>query len=65
MSLDAKRLEDRFVTRFEAIGGIADGEHAWFRYLAKIFAEETVKEFTTNGKANIQSGSSKGQHPIV
>lgn len=65
MSLDSKRLEDRFVTRFEAIGGIADGEHAWFRDLAKIIAEETVKEFTQNAKADIKSGSSTGQHPIV
>lgn len=65
MSLDAKRLENAFVARFEAIGGVAEGEHAWFRPIAKLFAEETVKELTTNGKADIQSGSSAGQHPIV
>lgn len=65
MSLDAQRLEDAFVARFEAIGGVTEGEHAWFRPIAKIFAEETVKEITTNAKADIQSGSSAGQHPIV
>ncbi|EOW9163158.1 hypothetical protein ACN1T8_003779 [Vibrio cholerae] len=65
MAMDAKRLEEAYVARFEEIGGRADGDHAWFRDLARLLAEETVKEITSHAKADIKTGSSAGQHSIV
>lgn len=65
MPLDKKKLEDRIVENMVKAGANESGEHSWVRPMAKAIAEAVVDEITTNGKANIQSGSSMGQHPIV
>ena len=65
MALDKKSLEDRIVANMVIAGANESGDHSWVRPMAKAIAEAVVDEITINGKANIQSGSSTGQHPIV
>lgn len=64
MALDAQRLEDNYVKKFTSIGGEPDGEHAWFRKLAKLLAEETVNEIQQNSEVIIKTGSSAGSYKV-
>lgn len=65
MALSKKQLEDRIVANMVNAGANESGDHSWVRPMAKAIAEAVVDEITTNAKANILSGSSAGQHPIV
>lgn len=65
MALDKQSLEDRIVANMVSAGANESGDHSWVRPMAKAIAEAVVDEFTQNAKADIKSGSSTGQHPIV
>ena len=65
MALDKQSLEDRIVANMVSAGANESGDHSWVRPMAKAIAEAVVDEFTQNAKADIKSGSSTGQHPII
>lgn len=65
MALDKTTLENRIVSEMKAAGANDEGAHSWVRKMAKAVATAVVDEITTNGKANIKSGSSTGEHPII
>lgn len=65
MALDKSALENRIVSEMKAAGANDEGDHSWVRKMAKAVATAVVDEITENGKANIQSGSSAGEHPLI
>lgn len=58
-------LKQKLETELQAQGFVLAGEFAMVGKMAEAIANAVYDEITQNVKANISSGSSAGEHPIV
>ncbi|CAG9000664.1 MAG: hypothetical protein CENE_02664 [Candidatus Celerinatantimonas neptuna] len=65
MALNKSSLESRIVDEMKKIGATDSGEYSWVRRMAQAFSIAIVDEINANAKANVTSGSSTGQWPIL
>ncbi|MFM2476361.1 hypothetical protein ABTQ23_03825 [Celerinatantimonas sp. MCCC 1A17872] len=65
MALDKSSLEDRIVEEMKNIGANESGQYSWVRRMAKALSIAIIDEINANAKADVQSGSSQGQWPIL
>lgn len=65
MAMTKETMAARIKTAVESAGFVLTGEHARTGEFIDALAEGVVDEIQTNAKANITSGSSTGQHPII
>lgn len=65
MALSKASLKQKLETELKAQGFVLDGEFAMAGMMAEAIANAVVDEITQNAKANVQGGSSAGEHPII
>lgn len=65
MALSKTSLKQKLETELKAQGFVLEGEFAMAGMMAEAIANAVVDEITQNGKANVQGGSSAGEHPII
>ncbi len=65
MALSKSSLKQKLETELRAQGFVLDGEFAMAGMMAEAIANAVVDEMTQNAKANVQGGSSAGEHPII
>ncbi|EJL6925287.1 hypothetical protein NMT03_001317 [Vibrio alginolyticus] len=65
MAMSKASLKQKLETELQAQGFVLAGEFAMVGKMAEAIANAVYDEITQNVKANISSGSSAGEHPIV
>ncbi|EHZ2573895.1 hypothetical protein K5N30_002761 [Vibrio parahaemolyticus] len=65
MAMSKESLKAKLESELQAQGFVLTGEFAMAGKMAEAIANAVYDEITQNAKANISSGSSEGQHPIV
>lgn len=65
MAISAPVLEGMIVAKLEQYGIVTNGDHAKANIMAKAIAEAVVEHIKAEAKANVTSGSSSGQWPII
>ncbi|EML0281684.1 hypothetical protein NDI99_19350 [Vibrio alginolyticus] len=65
MAMSKASLKQKLETELQAQGFVLTGEFAMVGKTAEAIANAVYDEITQNAKANISSGSSAGEHPIV
>ncbi|HHF3036334.1 TPA: hypothetical protein ACVOZD_001575 [Vibrio diabolicus] len=65
MAMSKASLKQKLETELQAQGFVLAGEFAMVGKMAEAIANAVYDEITQNAKANISSGSSAGEHPIV
>ncbi|TOZ70091.1 hypothetical protein [Vibrio parahaemolyticus] len=65
MAMSKASLKEKLESELQAQGFVLTGEFAMAGKMAEAIANAVYDEITQNAKANILSGSSEGQHPII
>ncbi|HCH5317054.1 TPA: hypothetical protein NKY78_002536 [Vibrio parahaemolyticus] len=65
MAMSKTSLKEKLETELQAQGFVLTGEFAMAGKMAEAIANAVYDEITQNAKANISSGSSAGEHPII
>ncbi|HCG9769447.1 TPA: hypothetical protein NJ705_002810 [Vibrio parahaemolyticus] len=65
MALSRTSLKEKLENELKAQGFVLDGEFAMAGKMAEAIANAVYDEITQNAKADVTSGSSKGQYSII
>ncbi|WP_029822491.1 hypothetical protein [Vibrio parahaemolyticus] len=65
MAMSKKSLKQKLASELEAQGFVLTGEFAMAGKMAEAIANAVYDEITQNAKADVTSGSSKGQYSII
>jgi hypothetical protein len=65
MAFSKASLKQKLEIELKAKGLVLDGEFAMAGMMAEVNANAVVDEITQNAKANVQGGSSGGEHSII
>ncbi|MCV3264140.1 hypothetical protein OGZ01_22255 [Vibrio harveyi] len=65
MAMGKESLKQKLENELEAQGFVLDGEFAMAGKMAEAIANAVYDEITQNAKADVTSGSSKGQYSII
>ncbi|MFW1315385.1 hypothetical protein ACEWBY_09390 [Vibrio parahaemolyticus] len=65
MAMSKESLKAKLESELQAQGFVLTGEFAMAGKMAEAIANAVYDEITQNAKANISSGSSEGQYPII
>ncbi|EOX4846316.1 hypothetical protein ACPP0W_001387 [Vibrio alginolyticus] len=65
MSMSKESLKQKLENELEAQGFVLTGEFAMAGKMAEAIANAVYDEITQNAKADVTSGSSKGQYSII
>ncbi|HDM8069074.1 TPA: hypothetical protein ACRZ4F_004730 [Vibrio harveyi] len=65
MSMSKESLKKKLENELEAQGFVLTGEFAMAGKMAEAIANAVYDEITQNAKADVTSGSSKGQYSII
>ncbi|ELA9710996.1 TPA: hypothetical protein KD131_002291 [Vibrio parahaemolyticus] len=65
MAMGKKSLKQKLASELEAQGFVLTGEFAMAGKMAEAIANAVYDEITQNAKADVTSGSSKGQYSII
>ncbi|EGQ8451960.1 hypothetical protein ACXOMR_000680 [Vibrio parahaemolyticus] len=65
MAMSKESLKQKLASELEAQGFVLTGEFAMAGKMAEAIANAVYDEITQNAKADVTSGSSKGQHSII
>ena len=65
MAMGKESLKQKLENELEAQGFVLTGEFAMAGKMAKAIANAVYDEITQNAKADVTSGSSKGQYSII
>lgn len=65
MAMSKESLKQKLENELEAQGFVLTGEFAMAGMMAEAIANAVYDEITQNAKADVTSGSSKGQYSII
>ncbi|EGR3329427.1 hypothetical protein [Vibrio parahaemolyticus] len=65
MAMSKESLKQKLASELEAQGFVLTGEFAMAGKMAEAIANAVYDEITQNAKADVTSGSSKGQYSII
>lgn len=65
MAMGKESLKQKLENELQAQGFVLTGEFAMAGKMAEAIANAVYDEITQNAKADVTSGSSKGQHSII
>ncbi|HCZ9045291.1 TPA: hypothetical protein O4G41_003763 [Vibrio alginolyticus] len=65
MAMSKESLKLKLASELEAQGFVLSGEFAMAGKMAEAIANAVYDEITQNAKADVTSGSSKGQYSII
>ncbi|EJU8775886.1 MULTISPECIES: hypothetical protein [Vibrio] len=65
MAMSKESLKQKLENELEAQGFVLTGEFAMAGKMAEAIANAVYDEITQNAKADVTSGSSKGQYSII
>ncbi|MQE72572.1 hypothetical protein FDE12_06955 [Vibrio parahaemolyticus] len=65
MAMGKESLKQKLESELEAQGFVLTGEFAMAGKMAEAIANAVYDEITQNAKADVTSGSSKGQYSII
>ncbi|MCZ2368212.1 hypothetical protein NI385_05015 [Vibrio parahaemolyticus] len=65
MAMSKESLKQKLESELEAQGFVLTGEFAMAGKMAEAIANAVYDEITQNAKADVTSGSSKGQYSII
>ncbi|EGR0437937.1 hypothetical protein FDE29_13955 [Vibrio parahaemolyticus] len=65
MAMGKESLKQKLASELEAQGFVLTGEFAMAGKMAEAIANAVYDEITQNAKADVTSGSSKGQYSII
>ncbi|HCE3657025.1 TPA: hypothetical protein NG673_003391 [Vibrio parahaemolyticus] len=65
MAMGKKSLKQKLENELQAQGFVLTGEFAMAGKMAEAIANAVYDEITQNAKADVTSGSSKGQYSII
>ncbi|EGQ9177749.1 hypothetical protein J4H56_07470 [Vibrio alginolyticus] len=65
MSMSKESLKQKLENELEAQGFVLTGDFAMAGKMAEAIANAVYDEITQNAKADVTSGSSKGQYSII
>ncbi|MDG2666482.1 hypothetical protein P7M43_07935 [Vibrio parahaemolyticus] len=65
MSMSKESLKQKLENELEAQGFVLTGDFAMAGKMAEAIANAVYDEMTQNAKADVTSGSSKGQYSII